>query len=168
MPQVLLETSMGNITLELNPEKAPVTVENFLAYVREGHYDGTIFHRVIGDYAIQGGGYTEKMRLRPATRPPIKCEAANGLNNDRGTVAMARTDVLDSATTQFFINMVNNKTLNHLGDDPYVFGYAVFGKVVDGMDVANRIQRVETVRLARHDDVPKEPITIIKASVIGE
>ena len=168
MPKVLLETTMGNITLELDPEKAPITVENFLTYVREGHYNGTIFHRVIGDFAIQGGGYTERLRMLPTNHPPIKCEADNGLKNDRGTVAMARTDVLDSATAQFFINMVNNKTLNHLGDDPHVFGYAVFGKVVDGMEVANKIQRVHTIRMGGHNDVPKEPIVIQKASIIEE
>jgi cyclophilin family peptidyl-prolyl cis-trans isomerase len=168
MPSVLLETSMGNIKIELNPEKAPITVENFLTYVREGHYNGLIFHRVIGDFAIQGGGYTEKMAMRPTNHPPIRCEAANGLNNDRGTVAMARTDVPDSATAQFFINTVNNKTLNHLGDDPYTYGYAVFGKVVEGMEVVNRIQRVQTVRIGRFDDVPKEPIFINRASVVEE
>jgi peptidyl-prolyl cis-trans isomerase B (cyclophilin B) len=168
MPKVLLETSMGNITLELNPEKAPITVENFLTYVREGHYDGTIFHRVLGDCAVQGGGFTEKLRPRPGNHPPIKCEAGNGLNNDRGTVAMVRTDVLDSATTQFFINTVNNKNFNHLGDDPYVFGYAVFGKVIDGMDVVNKMQRVHTVRVGPHNDLPKDPIVISKASVIEE
>ena len=167
MPKVLLETSMGNITLELNAEKAPITVENFLQYVREEHYNGTIFHRVIGDFAVQGGGYTEKLRLRP-TRAPIKCEANNGLNNEVGTVAMARTDVLDSATSQFYINMDNNKSLNHLGDDPYVFGYAVFGKVVEGMDVVNKIQRVHTIKVGIHRDVPKEPIIILKASIIEE
>ena len=167
MPKVLLETSMGNITLELCPEKAPITVENFLQYVREEFYNGTIFHRVIGDFAIQGGGYTEKLRLLP-TRPPIKCEADNGLNNDLGAVAMARTDDLNSATSQFFINMDNNNTLNHLGDNPRVFGYAVFGKVVEGMDVANKIQRVHTIKMSIHSDLPKEPVIILKASIIEE
>jgi len=168
MPSVQLETSMGVVKIELYPEKAPVTVANFLTYVREGHYDGTIFHRVIGDFAIQGGGFTPEMYMRPATHPPIKCEATNGLNNDRGTVAMARTDVLDSATVQFFINTNNNKSLNHRGEDPYVYGYAVFGKVIEGMDVVNRIQRVHTIKIGRFDDVPKEPIVIVKASVIEE
>ena len=167
MPKVLLETNMGNITLELNSEKAPITVENFLQYVREEHYNGTIFHRVIGDFAIQGGGYTEKLRLRP-TRAPIKCEANNGLNNEVGTVAMARTDVPDSATSQFYINLDNNKSLNHLGDDPYVFGYAVFGKVAEGMDVVNKIQRVHTIKMGIHGDVPKDPVIILKASIIEE
>jgi len=168
MPSVQLETSMGNVKLELYPDKAPITVENFLTYVREGHYDGLIFHRVIGDFAVQGGGYTEKMCIRPVNHPPIKCEADNGLKNDRGMVAMARTDVVDSATAQFFINTNNNKSLNHQGQDPYVYGYAVFGKVVEGMDVVNRIQRVHTIKIGRFDDVPKEPVTILKASLIEE
>lgn len=168
MPSVLLETSKGVMKLELYPDKAPITVENFLTYVREGHYDGLIFHRVIGDFAIQGGGYNEKMQMRPTNHPPIRCEADNGLKNERGTVAMARTDDLNSATAQFFINTVNNKSLDHMGDDPYVFGYAVFGKVVEGIEVVDRIQRVETIRLGRFDDVPKEPIAIIKASVVEE
>lgn len=168
MPLVQLETSMGVVKLELFPEKAPITVENFLTYVREGHYDGLIFHRVIGDFAVQGGGYNEKMQMRPTSHPPIKCEAGNGLKNDRGTVAMARTDDPDSATAQFFINMVNNHSLNHMGEDRNLYGYAVFGKVVEGMEVVNRIQRVHTIRLGRFDDVPKEPIAILKASVIEE
>lgn len=168
MPSVLLETSKGMIKMELFPDKAPVTVENFLRYVREGHYDGLIFHRVIGDFAIQGGGYNEKMQMRPPKHPPIKCEADNGLKNERGAVAMARTNDVNSATAQFFINTINNKGLDHMGDEPAAFGYAVFGKVVEGMEVVNRIQSVETIRLGRFDDVPKEPITIIKASVVEE
>ena len=168
MPKVLLETSMGNITLELNPAKAPITVENFLTYVREGFYDGTIFHRVIGGFVIQGGGYTDKMRLRPPTHPPIKCEANNGLKNERGTVAMARTNELDSATSQFYINMAHNKLLDHLGDDPHVFGYAVFGKVVEGIEVASSIQSVQTIKKGMHDDWPKDLIVIRKASIIEE
>ncbi len=168
MPSVLLETSMGNIKIELDPKKAPITVENFLTYAREGHYDGTIFHRVIGDFAIQGGGYTEKMCLRTTKHPPIKCEADNGLTNERGTVAMARTEVPDSATAQFFINTVKNISLNHMGKDPHAYGYAVFGKVIEGMDVVNKIQRVHTYKIGRFDDVPKEPITIIKASIVEE
>ena len=168
MPRVRFETSMGDILIELYPDKAPVTVENFLAYVREGHYDGLIFHRVIGDFMIQGGGFTDAMRLRPTSRPPIRNEADNGLKNDRGTVAMARTAVVDSATAQFFINTVNNDFLNHRGKGPQEFGYAVFGKVTEGMDVVNRIQRVQTIRFGPHDDVPKEPITVTKASVVEE
>jgi len=164
-PKVLLETSMGNITLELNPEKAPITVENFLKYVQEGHYNGTIFHRVIGDFMIQGGGYTENMSLR-ATKQPIKCEADNGLSNDRGAIAMARTAVVDSAASQFFINTVNNTSLNHQGDAPHLFGYAVFGQVTEGMDVVDKIQRVQTVRQGMHANLPKDPIVIRKASII--
>ena len=155
-PKVLLETSMGNITLQLNPEKAPITVENFLKYVKEGHYNGTIFHRVIGDFMIQGGGYTEDMSLR-GVKQPIKCEADNGLKNDRGAIAMARTAVVDSATSQFFINTVNNTSLNHQGNAPPLFGYAVFGQVTEGMDVVDKIQRVQAVRLCMHANLPKDP-----------
>ncbi|MEW6721483.1 MAG: peptidylprolyl isomerase [Thermodesulfobacteriota bacterium] len=168
MPLVLLETNMGEIRMELYPESAPVTVENFLAYVREGHYDGLIFHRVIGDFMIQGGGFTEDMRPRGSKRPPIRNEADNGLKNERGAVAMARTAVVDSATDQFFINTVNNDFLNYRGKTPHDFGYAVFGKVIDGMDVVGKISRVHTVKTKGYDDVPKEPVTIVKASVIEE
>jgi cyclophilin family peptidyl-prolyl cis-trans isomerase len=168
MSLVRLETSMGDIQIELYPEKAPVTVANFLDYVREGHYDGLIFHRVIGDFMIQGGGFTDGMRLRPTSRPPIKNEADNGLKNDRGTVAMARTAVVDSATAQFFINTINNDFLNHRGKGPQEYGYAVFGKVVEGMEIVNRIQRVHTARVGPHDDVPKEPVIIKKASVVED
>lgn len=168
MPTVLLETSMGEIKLELYPDKAPVTVENFLAYVREGHYDGLIFHRVIGNFMIQGGGLTQDMRTRGSKRPPIRNEADNGLKNERGAVAMARTADVDSATDQFFINTVNNVSLNHRGKTPQEYGYAVFGMVIEGMDVVGRISRVHTVKLRMYDDVPKEPVTIVKASVIDE
>ncbi len=168
MPLVLLETSMGEIKLELYPEKAPVSVANFLAYVREGHYDGLIFHRVIGDFMIQGGGFTEGMKARGTKHPPIRNEAANGLRNDSGTVAMARTAVVDSATSQFFINTANNDFLNHRGESPQEYGYAVFGKVVEGMDVVNKIQRVHTVLVEGYDDVPKTPVTIRKAGVFEE
>jgi len=164
-PQVLLETTMGNITLELNPAKAPITVENFLEYVRAGHYAGTIFHRIIPDFMIQGGGYTEKLDQR-STRSPIKCEAGNGLSNDRGTIAMARTGIVDSATSQFFINTVDNPSLNHSGTTPLDFGYAVFGKVIDGMDVVDKIQRVPTTRQGMHHNLPKTPIVILRASII--
>jgi cyclophilin family peptidyl-prolyl cis-trans isomerase len=165
---VELETSMGVIKVELNPEKAPVTVENFLTYVREGYYNGLIFHRVIGDFMIQGGCFMETMQLRPTNHPPIRNEAGNGLKNDKGTIAMARTAVVDSATAQFFINTANNDFLNHRGKAAQEFGYAVFGKVTEGMDVVNKIQRVQTVLVAGFDDVPKDPITILKASVIEE
>jgi peptidyl-prolyl cis-trans isomerase A (cyclophilin A) len=165
-PVVLLETSMGNIEIELYPDKAPVTVKNFLAYVREGHYDGLIFHRVIRDFMIQGGGFTKEMKERRPAHPPIRNEAGNGLRNDRGTIAMARTNVVDSATAQFFINVVNNGSLNHTDESPRGFGYAVFGKVIQGMDVVDRIRAVPTGRYSMFEDVPRDPVTILKAAVL--
>lgn len=165
-PVVLLETSMGNIKVELDPGKAPVSVQNFLAYVKEGHYDGLIFHRVIRDFMIQGGGFTKDMREKRPAHPPIKNEAGNGLKNDRGTIAMARTGVVDSATAQFFINVVNNDFLNHADETPRGYGYAVFGKVIEGMDVVDKIRAVPTGRFSMFQDVPKEPITIRKATVL--
>jgi len=165
-PVVLLETSLGNIKVELDPGKAPVSVKNFLAYVKEGHYDGLIFHRVIRDFMIQGGGFTKDMREKRPARPPIKNEAGNGLKNDRGTIAMARTGVVDSATAQFFINVETNDFLNHADETPRGYGYAVFGKVIDGMDVVDKIRAVPTGRFSMFQDVPKEPITIRKASAL--
>ncbi len=165
---VLIETSMGNIKVELDPEKAPVTVENFLTYVREGHYDGLIFHRVIREFMVQGGGFTPDMRERRTAHPPIRNEAGNGLRNDRGTIAMARTGVVDSATAQFFINVVGNDFLNHRDKTSRGFGYAVFGKVVEGMDVVDRIRAVPTGRAGSFDDVPLAPVTIIKARVVQQ
>jgi cyclophilin family peptidyl-prolyl cis-trans isomerase len=165
---VQLETSMGVIKLELYPEKAPVSVKNFLTYVREGHYDGLIFHRVIADFMIQGGGFTKEMQERKSQHPPIRNEADNGLKNDRGTVAMARTGVVDSATAQFFINTVNNDFLNHRGKTPQGYGYAVFGKVIEGMDAVDKIRAVPTGSAGGHQDVPKSPVVILKASVIEE
>ena len=165
-PVVLLETSMGNIKVELDPVKAPVTVKNFLAYVKEGHYDGLIFHRVIRDFMIQGGGFTKEMREKQPAHPPIKNEAGNGLKNDRGTIAMARTGVVDSATAQFFINVVNNDFLNHVDATPRGFGYAVFGKVIEGMDVVDKIRAVPTGRVSMFQDVPKEAVTILRATVV--
>jgi len=153
---VMLETSLGTIELELDAEKAPISVENFLAYVDAGHYDGTIFHRVIPGFMIQGGGFDTSMKQK-ATRAPIKNEADNGLLNARGTVAMARTNDVNSATSQFFINVVDNGFLNHGGRD---FGYAVFAKVTAGMDVADKIAAVK--RGAQ--DVPVEQVVIKKAS----
>jgi cyclophilin family peptidyl-prolyl cis-trans isomerase len=167
-PVVQLETSMGIIKLELYPEKAPISVRNFLTYVREGHYDGLVFHRVIADFMIQGGGFTKDMRERKANHPPIKNEADNGLKNDRGTLAMARTGVVDSATAQFFINTVNNDFLNHKGKTPQGYGYAVFGKVTEGMDVVDKIRAVPTGSTGGFQDVPKSPVTILKATVPGE
>jgi peptidyl-prolyl cis-trans isomerase A (cyclophilin A) len=165
-PVVLLETSKGKIKVELYPEKAPISVKNFLAYVKEGHYDGLIFHRVIRDFMIQGGGFTKEMKERRPAHPPIKNEAGNGLRNDRGTIAMARTGVVDSATAQFFINAVNNDFLNHVDETPRGFGYAVFGKVIEGMDVVDRIRAVPTGRVSMFQDVPRESVTILKATVV--
>ena len=165
-PVVLLETSMGNIKLELFPDKAPISVKNFLAYVNEGHYDGLIFHRVIRGFMIQGGGFTPDMKERRPARPPIKNEAGNGLKNERGTLAMARTGVVDSATAQFFINVANNDFLNHKNETPQGFGYAVLGKVIEGMDVVDKIRGVPTGNVRMFQDVPKEPVTILKASAV--
>jgi peptidyl-prolyl cis-trans isomerase A (cyclophilin A) len=158
-PVVVLETSQGNIEIELDPQKAPVTVENFLAYVDAGFYDGTIFHRVIPGFMIQGGGFDPSMTQKP-TRAPIKNEADNGLRNDRGTIAMARTQAKDSATAQFFINVKDNDFLNHGGRD---FGYAVFGHVVKGMDVVDKIAAVPTANRGMYQNVPVEPVVIEKA-----
>ncbi len=165
-PVVLLETSLGNIKVALDPDKAPISVKNFLAYAKEGHYDGLIFHRVIRDFMIQGGGFTKDMREKRPARPPIKNEAGNGLGNDRGTIAMARTPVVDSATAQFFINVENNDFLNHVDNTPRGYGYAVFGRVIEGMDVVDKIHAVPTGRFSMFQDVPKTPVTIIKATVL--
>jgi len=152
-PVVLISTNLGDITVELDRAKAPLSVENFLTYVKDGFYSGTIFHRVIKGFMIQGGGMTADGKEKP-TRPPIKNEAANGLTNDRGTIAMARTGVVDSATAQFFINTgTKNDFLNHKVRD---YGYAVFGKVVSGMDVVDKIESVKT----QPGDVPVEPVVI--------
>ncbi len=159
MPVVVLETSQGEIEIQLDAEKAPVTVENFLGYVDDGFYDGTIFHRVIPDFMIQGGGFTAEMQQKQ-TNAPIQNEADNGLQNARGTLAMARTSDPNSATAQFFINLKNNEFLNHGDRD---FGYAVFGKVVSGMDVVDAIAGVETGSKGPHQNVPNEPVVIQKA-----
>jgi peptidyl-prolyl cis-trans isomerase B (cyclophilin B) len=165
-PVVQFETSMGVIKVELYPDKAPITVKNFLSYVREGYYDGLVFHRVIRDFMVQGGGFTKEMKEKGTKHPPIKNEADNGLKNDRGTVAMARTSVVDSATAQFFINTVNNEFLNHRANTPQGYGYAVFGKVIEGMDVVDRIRAVPTGSSGMHQDVPKEPVVILKTTVV--
>lgn len=162
---IKLETSMGEIFLELDAEKAPKTVENFLAYVNAGHYDGTIFHRVIDGFMIQGGGMTEDMKEKP-TNAPIENEADNGLTNDAYTVAMARTMDPHSATAQFFINVKKNDFLNFSSKSPQGWGYAVFGKVTKGHGVVNKIKQVATGTKGVHDDVPKEAVTIIKAEVV--
>ena len=156
-PVVLMKTSEGLIKIELWPGKAPETVKNFLTYVDEGFYDGTIFHRVIGNFMIQGGGFTPDMKQKP-THAPVKNEAAADVKNDRGTIAMARTNVVDSATAQFFINVVDNAFLNHKDSSPNGFGYAVFGKVIDGMDVVDKIKGVKTEPASQ--DVPVKQVII--------
>jgi len=166
MSKVKLQTSQGDIVLALNADKAPITVENFLAYVNDGYYDGTIFHRVIDGFMIQGGGFTEKMMQKP-TRNQIKNEADNGLKNTRGSIAMARTQVVDSATSQFFINLADNGFLNFSSPNPSGYGYAVFGEVVEGLEVVDTIGKTATGMRAGHQDVPKETITILKAEVVA-
>lgn len=167
MPVVQLDTSMGAIVIELNKEKAPVTVNNFLDYVKAGHYDGTIFHRVIPGFMVQGGGMDAEMNEK-ATKAPIKIEADNGLKNDLGTIAMARTQDPNSATSQFFINVKDNDFLNHTGKSVQGWGYTVFGKVTSGMDVVHKIEGVPTGRYGMHADVPKEAVVINSAKVISE
>jgi cyclophilin family peptidyl-prolyl cis-trans isomerase len=162
-PIVVIETSAGSITVELFKDRAPVSVENFLQYVRDRHYDGTIWHRVIPGFAIQGGGYTPEF-LERAVRPPIQNEATNGLANRRGTVAMARLRSARSATAQFYINVANNPALDHHGYSPGDFGYAVFGRVLDGMDVVDRIAAVKTGPHGDMDDVPVEPVLITRVT----
>lgn len=162
---VKLQTTMGDITIELDSEKAPKTVENFLQYVKEGFFDGTIFHRVIDGFMIQGGGFEPDMTQK-TTRGMIENEASNGLKNDAYTVAMARTPNPHSATAQFFINVSNNSFLNHSSPTPQGFGYAVFGKVVEGKEVVDAMKKVRTGSRAGHQDVPLEDIVITKAEVI--
>ena len=164
-PRVLLSTSHGDITLELNPEKAPVTSENFLTYVASGHFDGTVFHRVIPGFMIQGGGFTEDMRQKSAN-PPITNEADNGLKNDRGTIAMARTSDPHSASSQFFINLKDNGFLDHKAKTPQGWGYAVFGEVVEGMDVVDAIAQVATGTHGPHCDVPRVPVVMDRATIV--
>ncbi|GAB4301259.1 MAG: peptidylprolyl isomerase [Thiohalomonadaceae bacterium] len=162
---IKMHTSMGVITLELDAAKAPVTVANFERYAREGFYDGTIFHRVIDGFMIQGGGLDRGMINKP-THEPIKNEADNGLRNERGTIAMARTNDPHSATAQFFINVKDNGFLNHRAPSGDGWGYCVFGKVIDGMDVVDRIKGVATGRVSFHQDVPIEPIVIEKVEIV--
>ena len=162
-PQIVLETSMGSITIELNREKAPVTVDNFLRYVDEKHYDGTIFHRVIKGFMIQGGGFEPGMNQK-ATHDQIFNEAANGLKNLRGTIAMARTGDPHSASAQFFINHTDNGALDYTSSTPAGFGYCVFGKVVDGMDVVDKIATVATGQAGPFGDVPTENIVLKSAT----
>ena len=165
-PSVRLETSMGGITVELDAAAAPGTVANFLEYVGAGFYNGTIFHRVIPGFMIQGGGMDVAMREK-ATRAPIRNEAGNGLKNARGTLAMARTSDVHSASAQFYVNLVDNDFLDHAGDDPAHFGYAVFGRVTDGMETVDAIARVATRKAGPHEDVPAKPVVITKAQVVG-
>jgi len=162
---VKMETSMGDITLELDSGKAPETTANFVAYVKSGHYDGTIFHRVIPGFMIQGGGFDADMQQKP-TNPPIKNEAANGLRNLSGTIAMARTNDPHSATSQFFINVVDNAFLDHKSPNPQGWGYAVFGKVTDGTGVVMAIEHVPTGNKMGHQNVPLEPVVINKVTVV--
>jgi peptidyl-prolyl cis-trans isomerase B (cyclophilin B) len=165
MPRVRLETSLGNIVVELNPTAAPNTVENYLTYVKDGFYNGTIFHRVIKGFMIQGGGFTSDLQQKP-TRPAIQNEADNGLKNLRGTIAMARTPDPNSATAQFFINTVDNAFLNFTAKTPRGWGYCVFGKVVEGMDVVDAIEKQPTTTKNIGGDVPVTPVIINKAVVV--
>ena len=165
MTRVQMKTTFGTITLELDGQKAPKTVENFLNYVKDGFFDGTIFHRVIDNFMIQGGGFDTEMRQKP-TMDPIENEADNGLTNDRGTIAMARTMDPNSATAQFFINVKDNDFLNHTGKNMQGWGYAVFGRVVEGDNILDKIRKVETGNMAGHQDVPREPIVIESVTVI--
>ena len=165
-PRVVFETNMGDIELELYPKKAPVSVANFLDYVNSGFYTNTIFHRVIAGFMIQGGGFDTDLN-RQSTNDPIVNEATNGLRNDRGTLAYARTNVINSATSQFFINLVDNDYLNYKNDTPQGYGYAVFGKVVKGMNVVDKIARVKTGVQKGMNDVPKKPVIVLGASVVS-
>lgn len=164
-PMVKLETSAGDIVVKLDTRKAPNTVANFIQYVKSGHYDGTIFHRVIKDFMIQGGGMNVNMREKP-TQSPIRNEANNGLHNKKYTIAMARTSQPHSATAQFFINTKDNDFLDFKSESPESWGYAVFGKVIQGQDVVDKIEKVATTQKGMHGDVPVEPIVIKKAIVI--
>ncbi|RKY78627.1 peptidyl-prolyl cis-trans isomerase [candidate division KSB1 bacterium] len=164
-PKVSLKTNKGTIVLELYPEKAPVSVENFLQYVKSGFYDGVIFHRVIKNFMIQGGGFDKDFN-RKQTKDPIVNEATNGLKNKRGTIAYARTSVINSATSQFFINHADNYFLDHKGNSPQDFGYAVFGKVIEGMDVVDKIANVKTHIYRGMKDVPLKEVVILKAEIV--
>ena len=164
-PKVKLATSMGDIVVQLDPAKAPKTVENFLTYVKDKHYDGTVFHRVIDGFMIQGGGFEPGMNQKP-TGEQIKNEADNGLKNERGTIAMARTQAPHSATAQFFINVADNDFLNRRSPDLQGWGYCVFGKVSEGMDVVDAIRKVKTGSSGFHQDVPKEDVIIERAEVV--
>ena len=166
-PVVLIETSMGSVKVELFADKAPISVKNFLEYAESGFYKETIFHRVIPNFMAQGGGLTAALQPKPGDRPAIRNEAGNGLKNDRGTLAMARTGVVDSATSQFFINVVNNDFLNHRDETPQGFGYAVFGKVIEGMDVVDQmVAAPQSRKNAVFQNVPNTPIVIKSVKVL--
>jgi cyclophilin family peptidyl-prolyl cis-trans isomerase len=162
-PVVVIKTSLGDIRVELFEDKAPATVKNFLRYADEKFYDGTIFHRVIDDFMIQGGGFGPDMRKKD-THEPVKNEASAELKNDRGTISMARTNIVDSATSQFFINVKDNAFLNHKDSTPQGFGYAVFGKVIEGMDVVDKIKKAETTTMGSYQNVPKNPVVIVSVT----
>ena len=163
-PIVRMQTSMGQITIELDAEKAPISSENFLTYVREGFFDKTIFHRVISNFMVQGGGFTAEMKQKKGNAE-IKNEADNGLKNNRGTLAMARTQVVDSASSQFFVNLVDNDFLNHQSKTPNGYGYAVFAKVTEGMDIVDAIAKVKTGTNGPHQDVPTEAVLIEQVTI---
>ena len=165
MTKIKIETSQGVIVAELDSDKAPITVESVLKYVRDGYYDGTVFHRVIDGFMIQGGGFDDNMEMKE-TSPPIKNEAGNGLKNLKGTLAMARTSVVDSATSQFFINLADNGFLDHTNETSSGFGYAVFGKVVEGMDIVDKIGKVKTGNFRGFQDVPAEHVVLEKVTVV--
>ncbi|MEC7096021.1 MAG: peptidylprolyl isomerase [Pseudomonadota bacterium] len=167
MTRVLMKTLLGDMTLELDADKAPATVANFVEYAQSGHYDGTIFHRVINNFMVQGGGFDTDMRQK-GTNAPIQNEANNGLKNDRGTIAMARTMDPHSATAQFFINVSDNDFLNFSGENMQGWGYAVFGRVVEGEDVLDKIRVVPTGSQAGHQDVPTDPIVIESVTVLSD
>ena len=164
-PVVLMDTSLGKMKIELFAKEAPISVKNFLDYANKSFYNGTIFHRVIQGFMIQGGGFTTDFKQKP-TNAPIKNEAGNGLKNDRGTIAMARTGVIDSATAQFFINVVNNDFLNHRDNSIQGYGYAVFGKVVEGMNIVDKIRGVKTGYNMGMPDVPETPVVIKSVTVL--
>lgn len=166
-PQIVIETSMGRIVAELYADKAPKTVENFLAYVKSDFFAGTVFHRVIPGFMVQGGGFTADLKKKP-TQPPVENEADNGLRNERGTLAMARTNNPHSATAQFFVNLVDNGFLDHRGKNARGWGYAVFGRVVDGMNVVDAIASVKTGNRNRMQNVPLEPVTLNKVSLVDK
>ena len=163
--KVKLTTSMGDIVIELDRAKAPISTDNFVKYVESGHYNGTVFHRVIKDFMIQGGGFTKDGKQKP-TQAPIKNESMNGLKNENYTVAMARTGVRDSATSQFFINVKDNEFLNYTGENPQGWGYAVFGKVVEGKETVDKIKKVATGNTGGHQNVPSQAVVIEKAECV--